>query len=95
MSSELLYDYNFIMEKYQLQGYEYLTIKIHAVCPNYKCRKDITDIVDANKEPRFCPYCGQKVRFVSEPQLPLSIELKAHRGNDGELYVSRDSLSIW
>ena len=87
-------DYMFLQEKYNLQGYDYMRIKLCAVCPNYKCHKDITHVIEANMTSTFCPYCGTKIRLYDEPQLLFSIEVELHEFN-GNWIASHDSVRIW
>ena len=82
-------------EEYSLQGYDYRKVRVHAVCPNMHCRKDITHILEPTMETLYCPSCGQKISLKNEPQYPMNIEIEMYRGDDGEWYAGNRDLKIW
>lgn len=92
----LPFEYRFTEEKYNLQGYDFMRIKLSACCPNYKCQKDITHIIEAGMQSTFCPYCGTKIQLDNQPQLPFDIDIKLHESvNNHGMIATQDDVGIW
>lgn len=52
-------DIRAVIEKYQVQGYDYIDIKFSYICPKCISQMKITNL----EETPFCPQCGAEVTY--------------------------------
>lgn len=67
-------DIRAVIEKYQIQGYDFIDIKCSYICPKCIRQRKITNL----KKTPFCPQCGAEVSY---PEYSATDKLKLYEFN--------------